>query len=197
MVFVFRKSTGNTQNRLSPAFKSIIFAIKFLTLKKFKTRWEIQHNWQLLFPFLGAAGLAYSAYKLSHAFIPEQHIALKTGLAAVFYMLLYKITLFLFKKLEHKWVVQYKWEMIRIFIVFAVTGSSSAWIGRPVIHLLGITRENIGAFWYWTLFIVIGLVFYQILLVTFGWLFGQFRFFWAFEKKMLSRMGLGFLFGRE
>jgi hypothetical protein len=25
-------------------------------------------------------------------------------------------------------------------------------------------------------------------------LFGQFKFFWAFEKKMLKRLGLGFLF---
>ncbi|MGB5647230.1 MAG: DUF6787 family protein, partial [Muriicola sp.] len=30
-------------------------------------------------------------------------------------------------------------------------------------------------------------------LVLFGWLFGQFRFFWNFEKKMLHRIGLGFL----
>jgi len=27
-----------------------------------------------------------------------------------------------------------------------------------------------------------------------GWLFGQFKFFWAFEKKFLNRLGLGFLF---
>ncbi|MEO2052565.1 MAG: DUF6787 family protein, partial [Allomuricauda sp.] len=26
-----------------------------------------------------------------------------------------------------------------------------------------------------------------------GSLLGQFRFFWAFEKKMLNRIGLGFL----
>ncbi|HCO85018.1 MAG TPA: diacylglyceryl transferase, partial [Arenibacter sp.] len=34
---------------------------------------------------------------------------------------------------------------------------------------------------------------YQFLLVIYGWLFGQFKFFWEFEKKMLSRMGLGFI----
>ncbi|MDG1172014.1 MAG: diacylglyceryl transferase, partial [Polaribacter sp.] len=27
-----------------------------------------------------------------------------------------------------------------------------------------------------------------------GWIFGEFKFFWAFEKKFLSRLGLGFLF---
>ena len=38
--------------------------------------------------------------------------------------------------------------------------------------------------------IIIGLIFYQMLLVFFGWLFGQFQFFWEFEKKMLRRFGL-------
>jgi hypothetical protein len=32
-----------------------------------------------------------------------------------------------------------------------------------------------------------------VLLVFMGWLFGEFRFFWEFEKKMLRRTGLGFL----
>jgi hypothetical protein len=31
---------------------------------------------------------------------------------------------------------------------------------------------------------------YQLLLLCFGWLLGQFSFFWAFEKKMFARMGL-------
>jgi hypothetical protein len=31
---------------------------------------------------------------------------------------------------------------------------------------------------------------YQVLLVLIGALFGQFSFFWGFEKKMLRRFGL-------
>tara|TARA_R110002094_G_scaffold149353_1_gene138017 strand:+ start:152 stop:478 length:327 start_codon:yes stop_codon:yes gene_type:complete len=103
---------------------------------------------------------------------------------------LLKLTLFLFKKLEKKWILDYKWEMIRVFIIFAITGSSSILVGRPVIKLLGITKENLNPILYWILFIIIGLIFYQLLLVTFGWLFGQFKFFWEFEKKMLRRFGL-------
>lgn len=165
-------------------------------MKQFKERWEIKYNWQLLFPFLGAVGLAYSAYKLAHVLIPEQHIGFKIGLAVVFYLVLYRICLFLFKKLERKWAVEYKWEMIRIFIVFAITGSSSVIVGRPVMKVLGITKENLTVFLYWTLYIIIGLLFYQILLVIFGWLFGQFKFFWAFEKKMLNRMSFNLIFKR-
>ena len=90
--------------------------------------------------------------------------------------------------------MEHRWEMIRIFIVFAVTGSSSVYIGKPIMAFLGITKENLNPIIYWVLFIIIGLIFYQILLVSFGWLFGQFKFFWEFEKKMLKRFGLGNLF---
>jgi hypothetical protein len=35
--------------------------------------------------------------------------------------------------------------------------------------------------------------FYQVLLVFFGFIFGEFAFFWNFEKKMLRAMKLGFI----
>jgi hypothetical protein len=38
---------------------------------------------------------------------------------------------------------------------------------------------------------------YQILLVLIGAIFGQFNFFWAFEKKMLRGLKLGFLLPKE
>ena len=159
-------------------------------MEKFKTKWEISQNWQLIFPFIGVLGLSYSAYKISNALFNQLGI-LATIIASVivFYILL-KVTLFLFKKLEEKWILNHRWEMIRVFIVFAITGSSSMFVGRPIIKLIGITKENLNPILYWFLFIIIGLVFYQILLVFFGWLFGQFKFFWEFEKKMLRRFGL-------
>jgi len=158
-------------------------------MERFKQRWEITKNWQLLFPLLGIIGLSYSAYKLALVFTDDFHIAYTAILAVVIFYILLKICLFFFKKLENKWVVNQKWEMIRIFIVFAITGSTSAFIGKPLITLAGITKENLNPILYWALFIIIGLVFYQILLVTLGWLFGQGKFFWEFEKKMLKRMG--------
>jgi hypothetical protein len=158
-------------------------------MEKFKKRWQINKNWQLLFPCIGILILAYSSYKLALLFTNTSQLIISIGLSSVIYYLLLKITLFFFKKLEHKWIVNYKWEMIRIFIVFAFTGTSSVFIGRPIIKLLGITKENLNPMVYWILYIIIGLVFYQILLLCFGWLFGQFKFFWEFEKKMLKRIG--------
>ncbi|WP_299889659.1 DUF6787 family protein [uncultured Lacinutrix sp.] len=160
-------------------------------MEQFKLRWNIQKNWQLIFPLLGLAGLFYSGYKLANLFSKDYHISITIALALLISFFLLKGTLWLFKKLEKKWIVEYRWEMIRIFIVFAITGSSSVFIGRPIIKYLGITKENLNIAVYWILYIIIGLIFYQILLVTLGWLFGQGKFFWEFEKKMLRRFGLG------
>lgn len=162
-------------------------------MNKFKTRWEITHNWQLIFPFFGIIGLIYSSYKLSLVLIKETHLYITIAITLVISYILLKLVLFIFKKLEKKWNLAYKWEMIRVFIVFAITGTSSLYIGRPIIALIGINKENLNPVLYWLLFIFVSLVFYQILLVFFGWLFGQFDFFWNIVKKMLIRIGLGFL----
>lgn len=158
-------------------------------MNTFKDKWEITQNWQLLFPFIGLIGLGYSAYKLAYLITKSFPTVVTIIFSVIVFFILLKVTLWIFKKLETKWVVTYRWEMIRIFIVFAITGTSSMFIGRPIMKLLGITKENLNPLFYWILFIIIGLIFYQILLVFFGWLFGQFQFFWEFEKKMLKRMG--------
>lgn len=158
-------------------------------MQKFKNRWEIQHNWQLVFPILGLLGLLFAGYLASTTLTKSLPIFVTVLVTFIFAYLFLKITLFCFKKLENKWIVTYKWEMIRIFIVFAITGSSSAMISKPIMIAIGITKENLNPIVYWALYIIIGLVFYQLLLVFFGWLFGQFQFFWEFEKKMLQKMG--------
>tara|TARA_R110002050_G_scaffold74772_6_gene160251 strand:- start:17000 stop:17494 length:495 start_codon:yes stop_codon:yes gene_type:complete len=158
-------------------------------VEKLKAHWEIQHNWQLLFPILGIAVLAYSSFKLSFIFLKDNNITFNTLLSVLIFIALLKFVLFIFRKLENKWKVNYKWEMISIFLVFATTGSSSIFIARPIIKLIGITKENLKPVTYWILYIIIGFIFYQILLVLIGWLFGQHKFFWDFEKKMLKRIG--------
>jgi hypothetical protein len=163
-------------------------------MQRFKTRWEIQHNWQLLFPLLGMVTLICSSYKLAGIFFNRHetsNIPYLVFLTALFYFLLLKFFLFCFKKLENKWIVEYKWEMIRIFLVFAITGSSSAFISKPIMHVIGFTKENLNVFVYWLLYVIIGLVFYQILLITIGWIFGQYTFFKDFLTRLIKRVGLG------
>ena len=76
-----------------------------------------------------------------------------------------------------------------IFIVFGITGSTSAKIAGPIVEFLGITQENTSGWIYWPVRILLIFPVYQVLLIIFGWIFGQFQFFWAFEKKMLRRLG--------
>lgn len=161
-------------------------------MKRFKEHWQITSNWQLLFPGLGMILAVYSAFRLANLLFQDQDQALLliTMATIIFSVMVIGISVWVINKLERRWVVDAKWELIRIFIVFAVTGSTSVFVGRPIMELMGITKENLNIIVYWVLFIIIGLVFYQLLLVFFGWAFGQFKFFWNFEKKMLKHFGL-------
>lgn len=94
------------------------------------------------------------------------------------------------EKLKSRWGIESNFQIIVIILVFAITGSTASYIGKPILKYLNITTEAFGSFGYWTLRIVILFVMYQFLLVFFGWLFGQHSFFWNFEKKMLRRIGL-------
>lgn len=93
------------------------------------------------------------------------------------------------KKLKERWGISSNWQVVVIFIVFGITGSTSAKIAGPIVEFLGITQENTSDWIYWPVRILLIFPVYQVLLIIFGWIFGQFQFFWAFEKKMLRRLG--------
>ncbi|WP_277631610.1 DUF6787 family protein [Avrilella dinanensis] len=97
--------------------------------------------------------------------------------------------------LKQKWGVQSNFQLVIIFIVFAITGSTSAWITRPILAYIGIEKATMNPFIYWPLSILLILPVYKILLIIIGTVFGQYKFFSQFVKKMLIRMRLGFLFG--
>jgi hypothetical protein len=171
-------------------------------MTSFKKRWEITNNWQLIFPFLGIISLLYTAYFFSKNLIRlyvDRHELRITYYALVavavivsFYVML-RFFLWCFKKLENKWKINYRWEMIAIFIAFALTGSSSVRIAKPLLEFVGFSKSIfpegfLGAIFYWIIRILIILPIYQILLIIFGALVGQFKFFLEFEKKMLKRM---------
>jgi hypothetical protein len=96
-------------------------------------------------------------------------------------------------KLKKRWGIKSNLQLAIIFTVFAITGSTSAWISKPVCSWLGIAEEDFGN-WFILIRLLIIFPLYQVLLVAIGTIFGQFKFFWNFEKKMLKSMGLGFLF---
>ncbi len=97
------------------------------------------------------------------------------------------------KNLKQRWNVTSNWQLTIIFIVFAITGSTAAYLSKPVTTALGITKENLSLWIYWPFRLLIIFPVYQVMLVIIGAVFGQFAFFWEFEKKMLDRMKLGFI----
>lgn len=101
------------------------------------------------------------------------------------------------KRLKERWQLTSNYQLFIVFVVFAITGSSAAKLAGPVTDAMGITDDVVGWYVYWPIRLIVIFPVYQVLLVTFGWLFGQFKFFWNFEKKMLKSMGLGFLFRHE
>ncbi len=90
-------------------------------------------------------------------------------------------------RLQEKWNLKSAKQVVLVLIVFACTGTTVLLLKKPVFSLLGITEikgwlSNI-------LYLIFILPVYNIVLLIYGALFGQFAFFWEYEKKMFRRMG--------
>ena len=77
------------------------------------------------------------------------------------------------ERLRKRWGVPSIFQVVIILIVFSVTGMSILYVKRPVFSLLHIPQDL-------TLWLRIPLVvaIYQVLLLFWGAVFGQFSFFW-------------------
>jgi len=91
------------------------------------------------------------------------------------------------QKLKTRWGIHSTWQVVIILIVFACTGFSVLYVERFIYDLLHIPSSN-GWFIRVSLFILITLPIYNVLLLFYGFIFGQFRFFWNFEKRFFGRI---------
>lgn len=101
--------------------------------------------------------------------------------------------------LKKRWGISSSKQLLVIFFIFAITGSASVYVAKPVLNLMGMEpagfQDNWWGVWlYWILRLLLIFPFYQAFLLIFAWIFGQFWFFWRIEKKLLRRMGLSFIF---
>jgi hypothetical protein len=89
----------------------------------------------------------------------------------------------MFEKLKAKWKVDGT-QLFLILCTFAVTGTLTAWISRSLPSWLGFTDAT---HWGWKLLVrLIVLIFgYQVIILIVSVFFGQFKFFWNYEKKIL------------
>lgn len=91
------------------------------------------------------------------------------------------------EKLKHRWNIKSNIQVIIILIVFTVTGSTTVYLKKLVFDLINITPET-HLLIKIPLYILVVLIVYNLLLLVVGFVFGQFRFFWEFEKKFFSRI---------
>ena len=88
------------------------------------------------------------------------------------------------QKLLKLFKVENYFRLLIIFTVFGITGSLSVVLGKYV--LISIFSSNIqNNEFYWLIRILLIFPLYQILLIIIGTLFGEFKYFWAIEKKYL------------
>ena len=92
-------------------------------------------------------------------------------------------------RFKEKWEIKSNFQLVIILLVFSITGSVAVLVAKPVLDLVGLDKEALSPWVFWPIRIFIIFPIYQVLIVLIGAIFGQFKFFWAFEKKMLVRLG--------
>jgi len=101
------------------------------------------------------------------------------------------------KKLKERWGITTIYQLLLITVVFAINGSLSARISNYLMTFIGINDDNTHWFIYYLILLLLVLPIYPFLLMGFGYLFGQSKFFFPFGKRMLSKIGLGFIFNKK
>lgn len=92
------------------------------------------------------------------------------------------------QKLKERWNVQTGWNVAVILLVFACTGFSILYLKSLIYGWIGLDAQS-AAWLRWLVALVVVLPLYQVVLLMWGWLLGKFTFFWAFEKRMIARLG--------
>lgn len=81
--------------------------------------------------------------------------------------------------------------MVLILTTFALTGTTVVYISKPL--LAAIFGSSGVPVWAKIIYYILILPVYNLFLLAYGFLLGQFSFFWQFEKRTLKRMSAIFV----
>ena len=88
------------------------------------------------------------------------------------------------QKLRERWQVKSALQAWIILLVFALTGTSIMFLRRILkVHFDWAQTDWFTYSYYWLI-----LPIYNLVLLGYGFLFGQFAFFWNFEKRFFGRI---------
>ena len=90
------------------------------------------------------------------------------------------------QKLQTRWKVNSAFQVVIILLVFACTGFTVLFLKRPLFQYLfdGHPIPKVASIIYYLLILPV----YNIFLLFYGFVFGQFQFFWDFEKRFFARI---------
>jgi len=88
-------------------------------------------------------------------------------------------------KLKKRWNLGSTAQVLVVLLVFACTGFSVFFLKRPLLTWIAGPEGNttLATVLYYILILPI----YNVLLLAWGFVFGQFDFFWRFEKRFVER----------
>jgi hypothetical protein len=90
------------------------------------------------------------------------------------------------ERLQTRWKLKSGIQVLLILVVFACTGFTVLFIKRPLFDFWFPSGEK--PVWasvsYWILILPV----YNVILLLYGFVFGQFHFFWEFEKRFINRI---------
>jgi hypothetical protein len=90
------------------------------------------------------------------------------------------------EKLRERWQLKSAWQVLVVLLVFACTGFTVLFIKKPILNFFaGEAGNSTQAS---VLYYILILPLYNVILLIYGFVFGQFEFFWAFEKRFFSRI---------
>lgn len=88
-------------------------------------------------------------------------------------------------KLQKRWGVSAS-QVFIILLVFACTGFSVMFLKKPIISFF--TEGGEKSLMFSVIYYILILPVYNLILLIYGFIFGQFTFFWNFEKRMMNRI---------
>jgi hypothetical protein len=90
------------------------------------------------------------------------------------------------RRLQTKWKLESLLQVVLVLVVFACTGFTILFIKNPILDFFGVEK---GGFVNTLLYLLLVLPLYQVILLIYGFIFGQFGFFWEKEKQFFKRIG--------
>ena len=92
------------------------------------------------------------------------------------------------KNLQRKFEARSIKHLAIIFLVFSISGSLTVYLSFPLINILQIKKYIDNSFLQFLIRLLIIFPVYQLALICIGIIFGEFKYFSHFEKKILKKL---------